>query len=169
MSEQNSGDLDLSQKPLASLTPTPLKRAVSIVVLLLLGGMLVYLAMARPPQSILLQGYLLALGVLVLWLGETMRRATALGLVLFSDRLEDSSGRLICRVDDMAGVERGTFAFKPSNGFVIRTHSRGARHWAPGLWWQMGRRIGVGGVTPAGPAKFMAEMIAAMVAERGEL
>ena len=152
--------------PLAVLQPSPVKRFIAFMVPFMLGLMLVYLALARPPQTFVWQAFLLLLGVGTLFLAEMLRRATAIGLVLRKDRLEDSEGTLLCRVDDMAGIDRGTFAFKPSNGFLLKTHSTNARHWSPGLWWRMGRRIGVGGVTPAGPAKFMAEMIAAMVAER---
>ncbi len=38
--------------------------------------------------------------------------------------------------------------------------------WRPGLWWRVGRRIGVGGMTPASQTKFMSEIIAAMIAQR---
>lgn len=148
---------------LATLTPTALKRGLSVSILMVLGALLIFISAARPPDTLLLQGFLLGLGGLVLWLGESMRRATALGLILYSDRLEDSNGRLICWLKDVQSVERGTFAFKPSHGFSVRTIVRGPAHWAPGLWWQMGRRIGIGGVTPAGPAKFMAELISSMI------
>lgn len=147
-------------KPLATLTPTGLKRSMSFLVLLALGLLLVFLAFIAPPKSLIWQGFLLGLGVGILILAENLRRATRLSLVLWPDRLEDSTGRQICQISDIVSIDRGVFAFKPSNGFLLRTKGRLPGHWAPGLWWQLGRRIGVGGVTPAGQAKFMAEMIA---------
>jgi len=40
------------------------------------------------------------------------------------------------------------------------------RAWSPGMWWRMGRRVGIGGTVAAGPAKFMAEQIALRIATR---
>ena len=77
-----------------------------------------------------------------------------------AEGLRDGNGRLLCRMDQIAGVDRGAFAFKPSNGFLVKLKEPMPRVWQPGLWWRLGRRIGVGGVTPAGQGKFMADMIA---------
>ena len=63
-------------------------------------------------------------------------------------------------------MDRGTFAFKPSNGFLLRTATKQPRLWKPGLYWRMGRRIGVGGITRAAEAKLMADVIAVRLAER---
>ena len=68
--------------------------------------------------------------------------------------------------DDIARVERGAFALRPSNGFLLHLHAPGPRAWAPGLWWRLGRRLGVGGVTAAGQSKGMAEILTAMLVER---
>ena len=38
----------------------------------------------------------------------------------------------------------------------------------PGLWWRIGRRIGVGGVTPASQSKVMADLITARLIERDQ-
>jgi hypothetical protein len=38
--------------------------------------------------------------------------------------------------------------------------------WVPGLWWRIGKRVGVGGVTPSQPARYMAEVMSAMILER---
>ena len=63
-------------------------------------------------------------------------------------------------------VDRGLFAFKPSNGFVVVLSQGGWRGWAPGLWWRLGRRLGVGGVTSAAQAKAMAEILSIEIARR---
>jgi hypothetical protein len=63
-------------------------------------------------------------------------------------------------------VDRGTFAFKPSNGFLLRTETRQPRLWQPGLYWRTGRRIGVGGITRAAESKALADLIAIKLAER---
>ena len=63
-------------------------------------------------------------------------------------------------------VDRGVFAFKPSNGFLVRTREKAGNVWAPGLWWRLGRRVGVGGMTASAEAKFMSEILSAMVLQR---
>ena len=70
------------------------------------------------------------------------------------------------RIEEVEALERGLFAFKPSNGFLIRTRAPKPRGWQPGLWWRVGRRIGIGGVTSAGQAKAMSEIMAALLLER---
>jgi len=111
---------------------------------------------------------LLAMGGLALWMADKMRRATAGAIELTATELRDSDGTVIARVEDIIGLDRGVFAFKPSNGFLLRTKpgTGGDRIWRPGLWWRIGRRIGVGGMTPGSQTKFMSEIISAMMAER---
>jgi len=93
-------------------------------------------------------------------------RATDRRIVLTRGGLFDSDGRCIARLADIAEVDRGVFAFKPSGGFVLRlTHAPG-RDWAPGLWWRLGHRLGVGGVTGNMQGRAMAEMIALVLADR---
>jgi hypothetical protein len=38
--------------------------------------------------------------------------------------------------------------------------------WRPGMWWRVGRRIGVGGMTPAHQCKHISEIIAVIMAKR---
>ncbi|MHC0054908.1 hypothetical protein [Actibacterium sp. D379-3] len=151
---------------LASVSASLPRRVFGIGVLLLLGGMVLYLGLGRSHQAPGWQLFLLVFGASVLWMADRMRRATALRLDLTQDGLFDSAGRELARIDQIVAVERGTFAAKPSNGFVLRLAERGPRAWAPGLWWRAGRRVGIGGVTSAGQTKFMAEMLTALLAER---
>ncbi|APX88882.1 hypothetical protein BV394_03345 [Brevirhabdus pacifica] len=154
------------QEPDYIITTSGPRRVIALIVLLGLGGLLLYLAMARPPEALGWQVFLLGTGLLVLIQAERFRRSSALSLLLWPDRLEDSTGRLLCRMDEITKVERGTFAFKPSNGFVLLIDGRHGLAWAPGLWWRIGRRVGVGGVTPVPQTKAMADMLSMRVAER---
>lgn len=136
--------------------------------LLVLGAVSVFIALTRGHDSLFWQIFLLILGLAVLYQAEMMRRATALSLELYPDVLRDSAGQELARIDDIKELDRGTFSIKPSNGFTIVTHTSGQRSWAPGLWWRLGRRVGVGGVTSAPHCKAMAEMIEAMLRERDQ-
>ena len=152
---------------LATVMPSTARRLTGLAILAILGGLLVYVALATPPASLTWRVMLLGLGGLVLWLADKMRRATMTGVVLTRDELRTTAGQVLVRVDDMEGVVRGSFSLKPSNGFSVLTKSRQQRAWAPGIWWRFGKRVGVGGVTAASQAKYMSEILAAMLAERG--
>ncbi|MDJ0630030.1 MAG: hypothetical protein QNJ44_17360 [Rhodobacter sp.] len=150
----------MSEKVLAAVTPSPARRWLAIGMMVVLGGLLVYIALAAPPQGLFFRVFMLAVGVGALLLAERLRRSTMVSIELTEAGLRDTDGRELCRFDNIAAVERGAFAFKPSNGFLVRLKSPMGRVWQPGLWWRYGRRIGVGGVTPASQAKFMADLIA---------
>ena len=150
---------------LATVMPSTTRRYAGLAMLALLGALLVYIALATPPASLAWRFTLLALGGLVLWMAELMRRATLHGVVLTRDELRTTDGRVLARVDDMTGVVRGSFSLKPSNGFSVLTKTPQQKAWAPGIWWRFGKRVGVGGVTAASQAKYMSEILAAMLAE----
>jgi hypothetical protein len=73
---------------------------------------------------------------------------------------------VIARWDEIKRVERGALAFKPSNGFLLTLEQPQPRAWVPGLWWRVGRRVGIGGITPAGEGRYMADQIAFRLSQR---
>ncbi|MBT8412545.1 MAG: hypothetical protein KJP02_12225 [Octadecabacter sp.] len=147
------------QDIIATMQASLARRIFAYGAVLLLGALLVLLAFVQPPE-LGWQLFLIALGAGALVVAERLRRATLMGLVLTPDALCDTSGTVLARIEDIASVDRGAFAFKPSNGFILRLKTKAPRAWAPGLWWRFGKRVGVGGVTPSGPGRFMAEQIA---------
>ena len=150
---------------LMRLWAAPGRRLFALAVVFTLGALLIWLAFAQPPTL----GWavvLVAIGLVCLWAGERMRRVTLTGLELTEHAIRVTGGTEIVRIDEIRSVERGAFALKPSNGFVIVTHEKGPRAWAPGLYWRTGRRLGVGGVTAPRETRFMAEQIALMLASR---
>lgn len=158
---QDTADTDV----LATVAASSGRRFLGIGLLSLLGVLVIYVAFASPP-SFGWQVFLIALGVVALMMADAMRRSTAFTLELTRTELRDSSGIVLARVADIASIDRGTFAFKPSNGFLLRIKTPDTRKWRPGLWWRMGRRVGVGGMTPGRQTKYMSEIIAVMLAER---
>ncbi|MBK5933187.1 hypothetical protein C8N32_102241 [Rhodovulum imhoffii] len=151
---------------IAHLRVSAPRRFFGLGVLLLLAGVVLYIAMARPPEALGWRAFLLGLGVVVLVLGVKMHRATKRSLTLTEEGLSDSDGRILARLEEIEAVDRGLFAFKPSNGFVLKLKQPQGIVWAPGLWWRLGRRVGVGGVTSAVQAKVMAEALETALAER---
>ncbi|MDX8354393.1 hypothetical protein [Cognatiyoonia sp. IB215182] len=149
----------------ASVHASPARRIFAYAVLFALGILVLYTALAHPP-SIGWLVFLLAFGIGALWLAERLRRATLLRIDLTATDIRDSAGTVLATMDEIRAVDRGVFAFKPSNGFTLVMDTKMPRGWAPGLWWRLGRRVGVGGVTSAGQAKFMAEQIAFRLNQR---
>lgn len=144
------------------------RRVLGLTSLAILGVLLIYIAFSQPP-ALIWQAFLIIVGVAALWLADAMRRATGSSIELTPTELRDADGTRIALVSEITGMDRGFFAFKPSNGFLLKTRSGAGRVWRPGLWWRMGRRIGVGGMTPGSQTKFMSEVLAAMMAERDKV
>lgn len=150
---------------LAAITPSLFRRWLAVILLVLSGGLLIYFAMGAQVSGLAWKALVLATGAGLVVLADRMRRATAQSIVLTPEGLRESAGRALCRLDDIARVERGAFAFKPSNGLLVHLKTPGAAGWAPGLWWRFGRRIGIGGVTSAGQAKAMSDIISLKLME----
>lgn len=141
------------------------RRFLGILSLGILGVMLIYIAVAQSP-AIEWRVFLLVLGVASLLMVDKMRRSTASRLELTETELRDSDGTVIALVADIEGMDRGFFAFKPSNGFLLRTSEKAPNSWRPGMWWRVGHRIGVGGMAVAHQTKMMSEIIAVIMAKR---
>ena len=146
----------------AQLQASPGRRIFAYGAQFGLGGIIIYVTLVQPP-SLPWMMFMLAFGVVMLWQAERLRRSTTVTIELTATELRDSAGTVLAHIDEVQSVERGTFAFKPSNGFTLVLNSKKPRAWLPGLWWRFGRRVGVGGVTNAGQAKFMAERISMMI------
>ncbi len=153
------------QNPIATVEASTPRRIFGMTVLAGLGGMFLYLAFTTP-QVFWARLILLAFGAGALYMTDWMRRATLGRIDLTEEGLFDQDGNQLAAIEDIAGVDRGHLAIKPSNGFVVRLHTAGPRAWAPGLWWRRGKRLGVGGVTSAVQSKYMADALMTMVANR---
>ncbi|MGB7320654.1 MAG: hypothetical protein WA822_03495 [Albidovulum sp.] len=156
---------DDDSRVVAVIAPSMPRRIFAAGVLGLLGVILELLAFLRPPASAPLQLLLICLGVVALAVCARIWRASGQGLVLTPTALRDSDGRLVADVALIAQVERGIFAFKPSNGFLLTMQKKQPRAWAPGLWWRFGRRVGVGGAISGAEGRAMADAISALIAQ----
>lgn len=155
----------MADEVLVTVEASGLRRIMGVSMLAVIGVTLLYVATATPPSMGWL-AFLLAVGLGALWLAMRMWQATSHRIELTETELRCTDGTVIAQVADIQTIDRGFFAFKPSNGFLIRTASPGSRVWLPGLWWRAGRRIGIGGVTPGSQTKTMSEILAAMIAQR---
>lgn len=148
---------------LIKISPSPFRRWTAILVFVALGLVLLWLAFMGA-GDLVWQGFFLAIGLAAFWMSDVLRRSTMQEIELTRDEIRTSDGRVLTSVDNVRNVEKGAFAFKPSNGFLVRLKAPSGRGWAPGIWWQGGTFLGVGGVVSAGQAKAMAEILAALIA-----
>lgn len=153
---------------IATLRASAPRRILGVVMLGLLGILLLCVALLQPFANIGWQAFLGALGAGALWLAERMWRATAQPVELTEDALRTGNGEIIAMVDNIASVDRSMFAFKPSNGFMLKLKRGAPMRWRPGLWWRAGRYVGVGGVTPGAQARAMADVLSALLARHGQ-
>ncbi len=149
----------------ATLSASAGRRFLAVTILACLGATLIYLPM-RNPTSALWTLLLIAVGAGSLFMADRLRRATAVRLILTETDLREENGRILTTLDQVEKVERGSFAMKPANGFSLVLRDPAPRAWAPGLWWRSGRRLGVGGVVSAPPARLIAEQIASYLENR---
>lgn len=154
----------MSDPVIATLTASPPRRWTGTVMLSFLGGLLIYLALSVSFSAS--QLILLLCGVFALFSASRLFVATAQVIELTQTELRVKDGAVLAKLGDITQVERGAFAFKPSNGFLITTKDSGPKRWSPGMYWCFSRQIGIGGVTGAPQSKGMAEAIAVLIAER---
>lgn len=157
----------MSDEIVATIRASEPRRYMGVGMLGMVGALVIYVALSTPPSAGWLV-FLLVVGLSAIWLAARMWQATQYHIELTEDELRSSDGNVIARVDDIKSIDRGFFAFKPSNGFLIKTKTPASRIWQPGLWWRFGRQIGVGGVTPGSQSRAMSEILAAMVAMRNQ-
>ena len=153
-------------RPLAMLRPSPFRRVVAAGILLALAGLFAWVALAQPLDGAAWRVGFLALAGGALWMAARGWRGTDAVLILDREGLRQEDGTVVAPMTAILSVDRGAFAFKPSGGFLLRLTDPMPRHWTPGLWWRLGRRVGVGGVTGAGEGKAMADILSAHLVQR---
>lgn len=145
---------------IADVTASQPRRWLGVLTLGVLGALFPRVALMAT-GGLWMQIVLSGLALVVWALAWQMWRATSLRVELRDTELRDSAGVVLARLEDIETVERGSFALKPSQGFILRTATPGPFAWRPGLWWRIGRRVGVGGVVPASRTRQMAAMLSA--------
>lgn len=142
------------------------RRMFGVIAVIGLGLTLLYICALYPPSRVIALILLTILGFVFVWAGYRLFQSTKDAIILTREGISTESGKLLCDINDITSVDRGFFAFKPSNGFLIRLKSAGNRSWAPGMWWHLGKRIGIGGVTSPRQSKEMVSILQILLAER---
>lgn len=149
----------MSDTELARIKASAPRRVIGAGAMIGLGGLMLYLALATPPANPVWLVFLIGCGLFALWLAQVLWISTSRELILTDDALRDDQGKLVAQIDQIEKVDRGAFAMKPSNGFVIFLKEPAPRAWFPGLWWRLGKRVAIGGVTSGAQTKPVADII----------
>lgn len=153
-------------EPIHVLHPSAPRRVLAFAMQAALGLLLLWIAVVHPPRDVLWTLFLVGLGVVLLVVARVGWVGSREPIVLDAGGLRSGDGRPIAPLADIASVDRALFSFKPSNGFLVKLHAPAARAWAPGMWWRVGRRVGIGGVTGGAQTKLLADALSTLVAER---
>lgn len=168
MEGPDAGAVRMSEVVIARIPPSPARRALAAGILGLLAALTLYAGLFRPEGEAVWRIVLILIGTGAAMLTLSLWQVTGRALELTETELREggADGRVLADVSEIVSVDRGLFAFKPSNGFSARLTSSQPRVWAPGLWWRSGRRLGVGGVLRGAETRAMADALSAMIAER---
>lgn len=156
----------MANEELARITASAPRRVIGVGAMLGLGALLLYMALSTGGMHLLWQAALGGLGLGALWLAQKTWTATGHVLILTDQALTDSDGTVVARIDNIERVDRSAFAMKPSNGFLVILRQPGPRVWRPGLWWRLGRRVAVGGVTAGSQTRPVADIMSHLLTRR---
>ena len=148
------------------IQPNSMRRIVSFIMLTLCAFVMISFAFTSTANSLVLRLVLICLGTAAIWQAQAGFRQSNAALILKREGLFDEYDTLICNLSNIAKVDRGWFSFKPSNGFLLHLHEPLSRKWVPGLYWRMGRRLGVGGSLSPAQTKEMSDKILLLMQEK---
>ncbi len=144
-----------------SIGPSPARRYFAVICFVALAIVLIGLVV-QGSAGIVWQAVFLGKAIASLLGAKRLYQGTDDEIELTRQELRTKSGRVLTTIENVRVVERGPFAFKPSNGFLVRMHAPCGKGWAPGLFWQRGTYLGIGGAINAGHTRAMAEAITAL-------
>ncbi len=151
---------------LARLQIAPVRRWVGVTILALIGVGLIYSGLVYPSAALLGRLAIFLLGFLMILQAYWNLQVRSGALVLKEDGLWVENGPQLAALDNIETVQVSAFSIKPSNGFAVVLRSPARLKWVPGLYWCVGRRIGVGGATHPAQAKAMAELLSTLIMDR---
>ena len=165
MARKKKQDADPNEV-LAEITPNAARRGAAVGMAGGLGALILLLVVSRPQGALGPTVFLVLMALASLWLAGRIWRSSGRTIELTRSELREVDGRVLVRLEDLAKVDRGLFAFKPAGGFLLKTKTPLGRVYAPGLWWRLGRTVAVGGTTKRAQAKEVADLMTVMIIER---
>ena len=144
---------------LAQIQPSPVRFWGTFIVISGFGLFLLWIALSGAALSTLGSLIFVIFSCLCFGIAYKIRATRGHGIFLTREGLFDSTGSAICALNEIEKIDRSFFALKPSNGFLVRLKTPLNTAWVPGLWWRLGKQVGIGGMTSVSEGKTMADTI----------
>lgn len=148
------------------LRAAKVRRVIACGVLVAIGAMFWWSGMLGGDQTGAARALMVGIGALWFWGAWELWRGTGRAVFLTDSGLVDSNGVVIAPFDSILAVERGMISMKPSHGMLLKLSHAGPVKWVPGLWWRLGARVGIGGLTPKNATRLFADALELRLAEK---
>lgn len=97
------------------------------------------------------------------WFRRFLRLYTKIGFIINSSGLFHLDDTLICSITDIDRVDVSPYTFKSANGFIIHLKTESGFKFMPGLFWQLGRRVSIGGMISKSESKYLSNALAEFI------
>ena len=97
------------------------------------------------------------------WFRRFLRVYAKVGFNINDSGLFNLDNTLICSITDIERVDVSPYTFKSANGFIIHLKTRSAFKFVPGLFWQVGRRISIGGMISKSESKYLSNTLISFI------
>ena len=97
------------------------------------------------------------------WFRRFLRVYAKVGFNINESGLFNLDDTLICSIIDIERVDVSPYTFKSANGFIIHLKTRSAFNFVPGLFWQVGRRISIGGMISKSESKYLSNTLISFI------
>ena len=142
------------------LRVSPVKSFLGSALLVTLGFTLLYsIHKKTAEENIILDLIFLSVALTLIYYGWRIIKAKQTGVKLTKLGIYDLNNTLLYRTSDIKYLDRGIFAIKPANGFIIHLNKPLAFHWHPGLFWCIRKRLAIGGLLSKQECKAFADLL----------
>ena len=130
-------------------------------------GLILFLiyALSNINEKTILLDFLLipALVGIGFWFRRFLRVYAKVGFNINESGLFNLDDTLICSITDIERVDVSPYTFKSANGFIIHLKTRSAFKFVPGLFWQVGSRISIGGMISKSESKYLSNTLISFI------
>ena len=110
-----------------------------------------------------------ALVAIGFWFRRFLSQYSHIGFVINQKGLFNLDESLICTMEDIDRVDVSPYTFKSANGFIILLKTSAPFKFVPGLFWQLGKRISIGGMISKSESKYLSNTILSELARTSDI
>jgi hypothetical protein len=100
------------------------------------------------------------------WFRRFLRLYSKIGFNINQLGIFNLDETLICSFENIDEVDVSPYTFKSANGFIIHLKTGSAFKFVPGLFWQLGRRISIGGMISKSESKYLSNTLLSFIEQK---